>query len=159
MRRNISCPVSPIGSPLLHSRSPQHVSRRMSPSPISSPRATSGSSTPLNGGSGATAFHHPKQPTMYFHEGVGMIQKGQTSFYTNGSTAYNELMPDLFQGMPQASHAFHEIISSDGGASGNQMGHLGDNRELYDKQLVLADHVSQQPALRGASEVKFISRT
>ncbi|KAF5478247.1 hypothetical protein F2P56_004823 [Juglans regia] len=146
-RRNISCPVSPIGSPLLHSRSPQHVSRRMSPSPISSPRTTSGSSTPLNGGSGATAFHHPKQPTMYFHEGVGMIQKGPNSFYTNGSTPYHEPKSDLFRGMPQASHAFREIISSDSGASGNQMGRpiLGDTRELYEKQLVLADHASQQP--------------
>ena len=33
-RRNFSSPVSPIGSPLLHSRSPQHMSGRMSPSPI-----------------------------------------------------------------------------------------------------------------------------
>ncbi|KAF3448581.1 hypothetical protein FNV43_RR09294 [Rhamnella rubrinervis] len=49
--RNISCPVSPIGSPLIHSRSPQHMSGRMSPSPISSPLASSGSSTPLTGGS------------------------------------------------------------------------------------------------------------
>ncbi|KAJ9706567.1 hypothetical protein PVL29_001843 [Vitis rotundifolia] len=32
--RNLSSPVSPIGSPLLHSRSPQHMSGRMSPSPI-----------------------------------------------------------------------------------------------------------------------------
>lgn len=119
----------------------------MSPSPISSPRTTSGSSTPLNGGSGATAFHHPKQPTMYFHEGVGMIQKGPNSFYTNGSTPYHEPKSDLFRGMPQASHAFREIISSDSGASGNQMGRpiLGDTRELYEKQLVLADHASQQP--------------
>ncbi|XP_058076080.1 mitogen-activated protein kinase kinase kinase YODA-like [Magnolia sinica] len=42
-----TCPVSPIGSPLLHPRSPQHMNGRMSTSPISSPRTTSGSSTPF----------------------------------------------------------------------------------------------------------------
>uniref|UniRef100_A0A2N9FVP3 mitogen-activated protein kinase kinase kinase n=1 Tax=Fagus sylvatica TaxID=28930 RepID=A0A2N9FVP3_FAGSY len=142
--RNISCPVSPIGSPLLHSRSPQHMSGRMSPSPISSPRTTSGSSTPLTGGSGAIPYHHMKQPTTYLHEGAGMIQRGQSSFYANGSTPYHEPKPELFRGMPQASHVFHDVIPSDNGALGSQMGRPlhGDTRE-YDRQ-VLADHLSQQ---------------
>ncbi|CAI9261845.1 unnamed protein product [Lactuca saligna] len=72
--RNISCPVSPIGSPLLHSRSPQHqhLNGRMSPSPISSPLTTSGTSTPLGaggggGGGGKIAFHHVNQ-SVYLHE-------------------------------------------------------------------------------------------
>ncbi|EPS60184.1 hypothetical protein M569_14620, partial [Genlisea aurea] len=47
--RNISCPVSPVGSPLLHPRSP---------SPISSPQTTSGSSTPLTGCVGAIPSRH-----------------------------------------------------------------------------------------------------
>ncbi|KAJ6386428.1 hypothetical protein OIU78_016362 [Salix suchowensis] len=68
--RNISCPVSPIGSPLFHSRSPQHLNGRMSPSPIASPRTTSGSSTPLTGGTGAIPFNHLKQ-TAYLQEGFG----------------------------------------------------------------------------------------
>ncbi|CAN1180658.1 Mitogen-activated protein kinase kinase kinase YODA [Linum perenne] len=59
-RNNISCPVSPIGSPLLHSRSPHHLNGRTSPSPISSPRTTSGSSTPLTG---AIPFNLMKQST------------------------------------------------------------------------------------------------
>ncbi|XWS48458.1 hypothetical protein CRYUN_Cryun13aG0079100 [Craigia yunnanensis] len=54
--RNVSRPVSPIGSPLLHSRSPQHLNGRMYHSPISSPRTTSYLSTPLTGGSGAITF-------------------------------------------------------------------------------------------------------
>lgn len=150
--RNVSCPVSPVscpvspGSPLLHSRSPQHMSGRTSPSPISSPRTASGSSTPLTGGSGAIPFHHPQQPATYAHEGVAMIQRSQNSFYANGCTSpYHEPNPDLFRGMSQASHAFRDIISSDNGALGNQSGRplQGDTRELYDKQLVLADHVSQ----------------
>lgn len=105
------------------------MSGRMSPSPISSPRTTSGSSTPLTGGSGAIPYHHMKQPTTYLHEGAGMIQRGQSSFYANGSTPYHEPKPELFRGMPQAAHVFHDVIPSDNGALGGQ---------------VLADHVSQQ---------------
>ncbi|CAA0834360.1 Mitogen-activated protein kinase kinase kinase YODA [Striga hermonthica] len=42
--RNISCPVSPIGSPLLRPRSPRQPNGMVSPSPISSPRTTSSTS-------------------------------------------------------------------------------------------------------------------
>jgi hypothetical protein len=85
-----------------------------------------------------------KQPTTYLHEGAGMIQRGQSSFYANGSTPYHEPKPELFRGMPQASHVFHDVIPSDNGALGSQMGRPlhGDTRE-YDRQ-VLADHLSQQ---------------
>ncbi|KAL5551617.1 hypothetical protein UlMin_001793 [Ulmus minor] len=143
--RIISCPVSPIGSPLLHSRSPQHMSGRMSPSPISSPHTASGSSTPLTGGSGALPlpFHHPMQPTTYLHEGIGPIQRSQNTFYTNGSSPYHEPKPELFRGMQQASHAFRDIISSDNCTIGNQTGRSTPG-EFYDVQSVLAERVSQQ---------------
>ncbi|KAL5747511.1 hypothetical protein ACOSP7_024513 [Xanthoceras sorbifolium] len=141
--RNISCPVSPIGSPLLHPRSPQHTSGRMSPSPISSPHTVSGSSTPLTGGSGAIPFYHP---TTYLHEGIGMIPRTQNSFHTNGSNLYQDPKPDLFRGISQASHVFREMISSDRGTLGNQFGcpGHGDPREFSDGQPVLADQVSEQ---------------
>ncbi|XVE57900.1 hypothetical protein DITRI_Ditri04bG0127500 [Diplodiscus trichospermus] len=144
--RNMSCPVSPIGSPLLHPMSPQHLSGRMSPSPISSPHTASGSSTPLTGGSGAIPFHHQKQPITYLHEGIGIIPRPQNSFYGNASNPYQEPKPDLFRGISQASNIFLEMIASDSGASGKQYGRPGhgDHRELYDGQPVLADHVSQQ---------------
>lgn len=141
--RNISCSVSPIGSPLLYSRSPQHMSGRMSPSPISSPHTASGSSTPLTGGSGALPFHHPKQPTTYLHDGMGTLQRSQNGFYMNGSAPFNESRPELFQGMPQASHAFRDIISSDNSTLGNQIARRATG-EFYDVQSVLADRVSQQ---------------
>ncbi|KAM6556713.1 hypothetical protein CsatB_003732 [Cannabis sativa] len=140
--RNISCPVSPIGSPLLYSRSPQHMSGRLSPSPISSPHTASGSSTPLTGGSGALPFHHPKQHS-YVHESTGTTQRCQNGFYTSSSTPYHEPKPDLFRGMPQASHAFRDIFSSDNSTIGNQMGRPTPV-EFYDVQSVLADRVSQQ---------------
>ena len=144
--RNVSCPVSPNGSPLLHPRSPQHLSGRMSPSPIYSPHTASGSSTPLTGGSGAIPFHHQKQPMAYLHEGIGIIPRSQNSFYGNASNTYQEPKPDLFRGISQASNVFQEMISSDTGAFGKQYGRSGqgDHRELYDGQPVLADHVSQQ---------------
>ncbi|XP_042516149.1 mitogen-activated protein kinase kinase kinase YODA [Macadamia integrifolia] len=145
MLRNISCPVSPIGSPLLHSRSPQHVNGRMSPSPISSPRTPSGSSTPHTGGNGAIPFHHLKQ-SAYLHEGFGSMPRSPNSLYVNGST-YHDPRPDLFRGMQPGSHVFRELMSSENDALGKQFGRPavhGDSRELYDGQSVLADRVSQQ---------------
>lgn len=144
MTRNISCPVSPIGSPLLHARSPQHINGRMSPSPISSPRTTSGSSTPLTGGNGAIPYHHMKQ-SAYLHEGFGSMPRSPNNVYINGST-YHDPNPDLFQAIqPGNSHAFRELISSENdilGKSFRRPAH-GDPRELYNGQQVLAERVSQ----------------
>ncbi|XP_022760229.1 mitogen-activated protein kinase kinase kinase YODA-like [Durio zibethinus] len=144
--RIVSCQVSPIGSPLLCPRSPQHMSGRISPSPISSPHTASASSTPLTGGSGAIPFHHQKQPMTYLHEGIGIIPRSQNSFNGNASNPYQEPKPDLFRGISHASNVFKEMISSDSGAFGKQYGRPGhgDHGELYDGQPVLADHVSQQ---------------
>ncbi|VAI47698.1 unnamed protein product [Triticum turgidum subsp. durum] len=72
---NTSCPVSPCGSPLLRSRSPQHQNGRMSPSPISSPRATSGASSPVGGVHGAIPFSHARQPA-YSNEGFTIAPRG-----------------------------------------------------------------------------------
>ncbi|KAK9143789.1 hypothetical protein Syun_013189 [Stephania yunnanensis] len=142
--RNVSCPVSPIGSPLLSSKSPQHMNGRMSPSPISSPRTTSGSSTPLTGGSGAIPFAHLKQPA-YLHEGLGSMPRLPNGIYVNGST-YHEPKPDLFRGMQQGPHVFRDVMTSDNDVLGKAFGRssLPDHREVYDGQSVLADRVSQQ---------------
>lgn len=75
IRSNTSCPVSPCGSPLLRSRSPQHQNGRMSPSPISSPRATSGASSPVAGVHGAIPFSHARQPA-YSNEGFTIAPRG-----------------------------------------------------------------------------------
>ncbi|OVA14004.1 Protein kinase domain [Macleaya cordata] len=141
--KNISCPVSPIGSPLLHSRSPQHINGRMSPSPISSPRTTSGSSTPLTGGNGAIPFHHLK--SAYSHEGFSSISRSPNSLYINGST-YHDPKHDLFRGIQPGSHGFRELMASDNEVLSKPFGRPahGDTRELYDGQSVLADRVSQQ---------------
>jgi hypothetical protein len=47
----------------------------MSPSPISSPRTTSGASTPVTGGSGAIPFNHNRQP-VYSNEGFTITSRG-----------------------------------------------------------------------------------
>lgn len=129
--RNLSCPVSPIGSPLVHSRSPQHPSGRMSPSPISSPRNMSGASTPLTGGSGAIPHQHLKQ-SPYLQEGFGSLPKPSIGPYSNGPS-YQDSNPDIFQGMgiQPGSHIFSEQFGKPAW-------------ELYDGQAVLADRVSRQ---------------
>ncbi|KAL5727402.1 mitogen-activated protein kinase kinase kinase [Ranunculus cassubicifolius] len=119
MPRNISCPVSPIGSPHLHSRSPQHRNGRMSHSPISSPHTMSGSSTPLTGGNGAIPFHHLKNPA-YLVEGFTSTRVSNGFYGNNGP-------PDLFRAMQPGNHVFRPT-----------------HGEVYDGQSVLADRVSQQ---------------
>ncbi|KAF8379537.1 hypothetical protein HHK36_028976 [Tetracentron sinense] len=132
--------VSPSGSPLLHSRSPQHMNGRTSP-PISSPRTTSGSSTPLTGGSDAIPFHHMKQ-SAYLHESS---PRSPNHLHAEGSTCH-DTKPDLFRGMQPGSHVFQELMSSENDVLGKQFGRPahGDSRELYDGQSALADRVSQQ---------------
>ncbi|XP_011624929.1 mitogen-activated protein kinase kinase kinase YODA isoform X2 [Amborella trichopoda] len=128
MPRNVSLPVSPTGSPLLQSRSPHHISGRMSPSPISSPIATSGSSTPLTGGNGAIPFHHIKQTTSnYMHEGYGSLPRSPNNLYLNG-TSYHDPNPDLFR--PDCSPVFGNAFPP--------------RSVQYTGQAALAQHVSQQ---------------
>lgn len=140
--RNISCPVSPIGSPLLHSRSPPHLNGRMSPSPISSPRTTSGSSTPLTGGSGAIPFIHMKQP-INLQEGFGGISKPMNGFYVNGPSSYHDSCPDMFRGKQPGSHIFSELMPCENDVLGKQFVRPA-HAEQYDGQSVLADRVSRQ---------------
>ncbi|KAJ6374967.1 hypothetical protein OIU77_000024 [Salix suchowensis] len=139
--RNISCPVSPIGSPLFHSRSPQHLNGRMSPSPIASPRTTSGSSTPLTGGTGAIPFNHLKQ-TAYLQEGFGNMPNHANGMYANG-LAYHDSSPDLFRGMQPGSPIFSELVPCENDVIGKQLGRPTQG-EPYDGQSVLALRVSRQ---------------
>ncbi|KAL2547547.1 Mitogen-activated protein kinase kinase kinase YODA [Forsythia ovata] len=134
--RNISCPVSPLGSPQLLSRSPQHMSGRLSPSPMSSPRATSVSSSPLSSRIGALPLHPPKQPTNYLHEGMGTTTRSHNQ----------DLKPDIFWGIARA-HLSQEIVSSENSVPGERVGqHVSHapKQQLYEGHLVLADRVSQQ---------------
>ncbi|XP_031281102.1 mitogen-activated protein kinase kinase kinase YODA-like isoform X2 [Pistacia vera] len=138
--KNKSCPVSPIGSPLLHPRSPQHLNGRLSPSPISSPRTTSGSSTPLTGGSGAIPFNHLKQP-VYLQEGFGSMPKPSNSFYCNGP--FQDSNSDIFRGMQPGSHIFSDLLPPENDVLGKQLGRPF-HGEPYDGQSILADRVSRQ---------------
>ncbi|XP_044506016.1 mitogen-activated protein kinase kinase kinase YODA-like [Mangifera indica] len=138
--KNKSCPVSPIGSPHLHPRSPQHLNGRLSPSPISSPRTTSGSSTPLTGGSVAIPFNHLKQP-VYLQESFGSMPKPSNSFYSNGP--YQDSNPNIFRGMQPGSHIFSDLLPSESDVLGKQLGRPV-HGEPYDGQSVLADRVSRQ---------------
>ncbi|XP_063944481.1 mitogen-activated protein kinase kinase kinase YODA [Daucus carota subsp. sativus] len=142
--RNISCPVSPIASPFLHSRSPQGMSPRPCSSPISSPHVISGSSTPLSGGGGAIPFHLSKQSLPYSHEGMGMTQRSQNSFYPKSGLPYKELKPELFRGAPKASHIFQEAIQSEKGIFRHHYGRSAQDVGTYNGQLS-ANLVSPPP--------------
>ncbi|GFP82238.1 mitogen-activated protein kinase kinase kinase yoda [Phtheirospermum japonicum] len=98
--RNISCPVSPIGSPLLRPMSPQHLSGMMSPSPISSPHNMSGASTPLTGGIGSIPFH---SQFVSSQEGFGNLSNQPPSPRANNITSYWD--PDILRGLQSGSHA------------------------------------------------------
>lgn len=133
--RNLSCPVSPTGSPLLYSSSPQHINSKLSPSPISSPRTMSGASTPLTGGNGAIPFTHPKQPS-YLHEACGP---------TYGH-AYQAGKIDFFHGILQSSSALRErIMTQDSDMLGLQPGsRTHDLHETYERPALFVDHISHQ---------------
>lgn len=137
MARNVSCPVSPVGSPLSCSRSPQHVNGRLSPSPMSSPRTTSGASTPPGGMLSKT--------TNYLPEGMGMLSIPQNTLHANGN-GYQEHKPDIFRGIVQA-HLSLDAVSRENDFLGNRVERpvlRGRKEQQYDAHIVLADRVSQQ---------------
>ncbi|GMH29576.1 hypothetical protein Nepgr_031419 [Nepenthes gracilis] len=142
--RNISCPVSPIGSPLAYLRSPQLQNGVMSPSPISSPRTTSGSSTPLTGGgsgSGTIPSHH-SQHLAHFQDGFGSIPRSPKSVFLNGPT-YHDPNLHIFRAPQPGSHGFRDLVSSENETATKQLGRPW-HVDLYNGQSVLADRVSQQ---------------
>ncbi|KAE9611318.1 hypothetical protein Lal_00011602 [Lupinus albus] len=143
--RNISCPVSPIGSPLLRSRSPQHMNGGMSPSPISSPRTASGASTPLTGGNGAIPFGNHLKQSVYFQEGLGNMPKlSSNGVYMNmNGPIHNDSNIDMFRGMQMGSHMTSEMFPNEIDVLGKQFARPHPV-EPYDFQSVLADHVGRQ---------------
>uniref|UniRef100_A0A1D1XXW5 mitogen-activated protein kinase kinase kinase n=1 Tax=Anthurium amnicola TaxID=1678845 RepID=A0A1D1XXW5_9ARAE len=142
--RNLSCPVSPIGSPLLSSWSPQHISGRMSPSPISSPRTTSGSSTPLTAGNSSIPFNQSKQ-SVQPHESLGNMPRTPNHTYVKGSACHDP-RPELYRGMQPGSPVLRERVISETEVPTLPFGRsgYGDLEESCRGRLVLADHVSQQ---------------
>lgn len=121
--RNISCPVSPIGSPILHARSPRHFNGRMSPSPISSPRTTLGSCTPLTGGAAVIPFHQMTR-TFYMHEGFGHLPiPSSSSIHSSGGGGGAPCLvqsPDVFRGVQKDKHLSSEVVSSNVDVLGKQ---------------------------------------
>ena len=141
---NLSCPVSPIGSPLLGSRSPQHINGRLSPSPISSPRTISGASTPLTGGSGAIPYNQPNH-LAYIHEGSTNMPRSSNNHCMIGSTHHDSSL-NLFQGMQQGSPILRKVVPSETEVPHNQYRrrpHRG-FWEGRDSKAISAHHVSHQ---------------
>ena len=141
---NLSCPVSPVGSPLLGPRSPQHINGRLSPSPISSPRTASGASTPLTGGNGAIPYNQPNH-FAYIHEGSTNMPRSSNNHCNIGSTHHNSSL-NLFQGMQQVSPILSKLVPSE-----TEVPHIQYRRRPHrgfwegcDRNAISADHVSHQ---------------
>ncbi|KAK9665479.1 hypothetical protein RND81_14G114700 [Saponaria officinalis] len=134
--RNISCPVSPISSPLFQARSPQHLRGTASPS-ICSPHNTSGSSTPLTYGSGPIPFHHSQQ-SQYMQDGFGTIPKSPNSVFLNGP-CYSDSKPNIRQGVKSSPRALVSVTVSE-----SETRVRSSQGGLSSGQSVLADRVSRQ---------------
>ncbi|XP_062219849.1 mitogen-activated protein kinase kinase kinase YODA-like [Phragmites australis] len=141
IRSNISCPVSPCGSPLLRSRSPQHQNGRMSPSPISSPKTTSGASTPLTGGNGAIPLNHVRQPA-YRNEGFPIASRGLDDHLPSRSA---DPVHGRFVRVHQLSAGLQERVVPEADILSSQFGKTGHVNvwDLHDRPLP-SEHSSQQ---------------
>ncbi|GLJ42461.1 hypothetical protein SUGI_0879980 [Cryptomeria japonica] len=154
----ISCPVSPCGSPLIQPRSPHYRSGRMSPSPISTPLASSGTSTPLTGGHGAipAQLNGSMKHSTYADEGFVSVPRSPNRRYINdssGNGVYHDMRCDVYRGTPmiltpEGSPRAQEQLSDDG-ILGQAYGRMtreinGEAQRQYCGQVALAEHVSQQ---------------
>ncbi|KAF8768682.1 hypothetical protein HU200_007235 [Digitaria exilis] len=153
IRSNISCPVSPCGSPLLRSRSPQHQNGRMSPSPISSPRTTSGASTPLTGGSGAIPLNHVRQPA-YRNESFKVTSRGLDDHLPSrpADPVYgrNVQVQQLSAGLQERVVSEADILSPQFGRMRHANVWDSHNRPLPSErssQQSFGDHVQLKPSL------------
>ncbi|KAJ8450590.1 hypothetical protein Cgig2_020227 [Carnegiea gigantea] len=96
-------------SPQLHPRSPDHLDGVMSP--ISSPRATFGASTPLTGASGAIPFYLSWQSTCV-QEGFGVIPKSSHGAFLNRA-CYHDTNRSIHQGIQSGSRASTSLFGSE----------------------------------------------
>lgn len=114
----------------------------MSPSPISSPRTVSGSSTPLTGGNGAIPFGNHLRQSVCFQEGFSNMTKTPNGLFIN-SSPYQDSNTDMFRVMQTGSHIFSELVPNENEVPVKPFVRpaLG---EPYDGQSVLADRVSRQ---------------
>lgn len=97
--RNVSCPISPIRSPMSNARSSWHMNGRIS-SPISSPITTSGSSTPITGCGGDIPVSQPRYLSS-LHEGFTNAPRVLNSRHASASTHDPKL--GIFRGKQKGS--------------------------------------------------------
>lgn len=158
VKGNISLPVSPSASPLIQPRSPHHMYGGMSPSPISTPVASSGSSTPLTGGYGAIPFQSngSVKSTVYMQEGFGNMPRLTNGPHSNCSGVYLDARPDVYGGAvaqivltAEGSPRLQSHIFAESDVLGKQIGRLtinehGQSQGQYSGQGALAEHVAEQ---------------
>ncbi|KAK9053136.1 hypothetical protein SSX86_029766 [Deinandra increscens subsp. villosa] len=151
---NISSPVHHVGSPLLHSRTGQNMNRRLSPSPISSPKSIMGSPTPLTGaaGGGAIPFYHQvHKPHTPEFTGLTLTSRSPTRSFGPPSNALNlvDPKPDMFRAMAQGSPKFQEMVPPNGDLQGDQKKHMAGKSALLDRgsEQLLKNHINKYPPI------------
>lgn len=124
----------------------------MSPSPISSPRTTSGASTPPSCGNGAIPFNHLKQPT-HSNEGFVITSRGPDDLFSNWPT---DPIHGQFVRVHQVSQGLQERLVSEADILSPQFGkRLGNVFDLRDRlppsehftHRAFVDHVKLNPSL------------
>lgn len=143
MSEHISCPVSPIGSPLLHPKSLQPMHRRRNPT-ISSPQTASGSSTPCTRGNVVFSVNHLDHSMPYLHEGMG-TRRPQKSLNVSSSSLYCKRKLETLSGIPEVSKANGDIVSRQSDLVGSKFipKFHREPGKFCNRQSVLANHVSQ----------------
>ncbi|KAL8049636.1 hypothetical protein ABFX02_06G032500 [Erythranthe guttata] len=166
--RNISTPISPVGSPLPHPRSSHHMSTPVSPvgSPLPHPRSSHQMSTPVS--PAGTPLPHPRSshqmstpvspagsplPHPRSSHQMSLLPKSSSYHHLNLSVLPNESFnnppkhspnppywdPNILRGVRSG----HDLASSDKDSLRNQLGRTAANERLYEHS-VLADRVFQQ---------------
>ena len=124
----------------------------MSPSPISSPRTTSGASTPLSGGNGTIPFNHLRYAT-YSTEGFGITSRGPDDLFPSWHT--DPILGQVAQ-VQQVSQGPRERVVSEADILspqfGKRLGNVFDLRERLSPsehftRHAFVDHVKLNPSL------------
>eukprot|EP00252_Welwitschia_mirabilis_P012008 TRINITY_DN26703_c0_g1_i1.p1 TRINITY_DN26703_c0_g1~~TRINITY_DN26703_c0_g1_i1.p1 ORF type:complete len:842 (+),score=87.97 TRINITY_DN26703_c0_g1_i1:179-2704(+) len=155
-QKNRSLPLSPSGSPLTQPRSPLHRYSGMSSSPLSTPLASSGCSTPQTGGCDALSyqFNGVTRPSMFVQDNAANIPRYLIGPNPNLSGICLDPKLDVHgvqssfritEGSPRLQKHFAADNEVFGKAfNGVVVNENVQGTRVYSGPMALAEHVSQQ---------------
>ncbi|KAL2902506.1 Mitogen-activated protein kinase kinase kinase YODA [Bienertia sinuspersici] len=138
--KNISCPVSPIRSPLLHPKASEPMCRR---STIASSQTASCSSTPRTNDNVAFPVNRLDYICPYPHD-VMVAQRPHKSLYVSGDPLFCKRKLETLSDVPETSQVNGNVTSCQSDLAGSKPVHLFQKPGACNRQSVLARRVSQQ---------------